>query len=101
MKKRLRPVRSFAVTPPVQSNNSKIQNPPVVGWRQVLCITPSPRQSPKENKLKLRPKIYVLQCTWYAHMNVHLRLKKKIITDVENYSGLYLAALLVSPAGRS
>jgi hypothetical protein len=27
---------SFAVTPPVQSNNFKIQNPPVVGWRQVL-----------------------------------------------------------------
>jgi len=59
-KKRLRPVRSFAVTPPVQSNNFKIQNPPVVGWRQVLCMTPSPRQSPKENKFKLWPKIYVL-----------------------------------------
>ena len=29
------------------------------------------------------------------------QIKKKIITDVENYSGLYLAALLVSPAGRS
>jgi hypothetical protein len=49
-KKRLRPVRSFAVTPPVQSNNFKIQNPPVEGWRQMLCMTPSPRQSPKENK---------------------------------------------------
>ena len=59
-KKRPRPVRSFAVTPPVQSNNFKIQNPPVVGWRQVLCVTPSPRQSPKENKFKLWPKIYVL-----------------------------------------
>ena len=34
-------------------------------------------------------------------MNVHLRFLKKFITDVENYSGLYLAALLVSPAGRS
>ncbi len=29
------------------------------------------------------------------------QIKKKFITDVENYSGLYLAALLVSPAGRS
>ncbi len=28
-----RPVRSFAVTLPVHSNNFKIQNPPVVGWR--------------------------------------------------------------------
>ncbi len=45
--------RSCAVTPPVLSNNFKIQNPPVVGWRQVLCTTPSPRQSPKENKFKL------------------------------------------------
>jgi hypothetical protein len=36
---------------PVHSNNNfKIQNPPVVGWRQMLCVTPSPRQSPKENK---------------------------------------------------
>jgi hypothetical protein len=52
-KKHLMPVRSFAVTPPVQSNKFKIQNPLVVGWRQVLCMTPSPRQSPKENKLKL------------------------------------------------
>jgi hypothetical protein len=26
----LRPVRSFAATPPVHSNNFKIQNPPVV-----------------------------------------------------------------------
>ena len=61
----------------MRSNNFKIQNPPVVGWRQVLCITPPPppRQSPKENKLKLWPKIYVLQCTLYARMNVHLGLK--------------------------
>jgi hypothetical protein len=54
-------------------------------------MTPSPRQSPKEKKLKLA-KIYVLQCTLYVQMNVHLRFKKKFITDVENYSGLYLAA---------
>ena len=74
-------VRSFAVTPPVYSNNFKIQNPLVVGWRQVLCITPSPLQSPKENKLKLRLKIYVLQYKLYVRMNVHLRFKK-IIKDV-------------------
>jgi hypothetical protein len=48
----------------------------------VLCITPSPHQSPKENKLKLRPKIYVLQCTLYASMNVHLGFLKKFITEV-------------------
>ena len=72
------PVRSFAVIPPVQSNKFKIQNPPVVGWRQVLCMTPSPRQSPKENKFKLWPKIYVLQCTLYARVNVHLGLKKNL-----------------------
>ena len=42
-------------------------------------------------------KIYVLQCTLYVHMNVHLRFKKKFITDVENYSGLYLAALQAAP----
>ncbi len=42
----------------------------------MLCITPSPRQSPKENKLKLRPKIYVLQCTLYARKNVHLGFNK-------------------------
>jgi hypothetical protein len=52
--------------------NFKIQNPPVVGWRQVLYMTPSTRQSPKENKLKLWPKIHVLQCTLYALMNLHL-----------------------------
>ncbi len=64
------PVHSFAVTPPVQSNNYKIQNPPVVHaflglktWRQVLCMTPSPIQSPKENKLKLWSK--------YVYYNVH------------------------------
>ena len=60
-------------------------------------MTPSPCQSPKENKLKLWPKIYVLQCTLYVHMNVHLRFKKKFITDVENYSGLYLAAQQAAP----
>jgi hypothetical protein len=49
-KKRLRPVRSFTVTPPMQSNNFKIQNRTVEGGRQMLCMTPSPRQSPKENK---------------------------------------------------
>jgi hypothetical protein len=42
------PVRSFAVTPPVQSNNFKIQNPPVVGWRQVLCMTPPPARVQKK-----------------------------------------------------
>ncbi len=83
-------VRSFAVTPPVHSNIFKIQNPPVVqaflgftSWRQrlwqVLCMTPSPIQSPKENKLKLWPKIYVLQCTLYKRRNVHLRFFTKYI----------------------
>ncbi len=33
----------------------------ISSWRQVLCMTPSPNQSPKENKLKLWPKyVYVL-----------------------------------------
>jgi hypothetical protein len=72
LKKLRRPVRSFAVTPPVHSNNFKIQNPPVVkaflglkSWRQVLCMTPTPIQSPKENELKLWPKYmyYNVRCT--------------------------------------
>jgi hypothetical protein len=72
LKKCLSPVCSFAITPPVHSNNFKIQNPPVVqaflgftSWQQVLCMTPSPNQSPKENKLKLWPKYmyYNVQCT--------------------------------------
>jgi hypothetical protein len=83
-------VRSFAVTPTVQSNNFKIQNPPVVGWRQVLCMTPSPRQSPKENKFKLWPKIYVLKCSLYTSMNAHLGSEKKLSQMVQNYSELYL-----------
>jgi hypothetical protein len=57
----------------------------------VLCITPSPRQSPKENKLKLRLKIYVLQCKLYACMNVHLRFKKTFSQMFQNYSELCLA----------
>ena len=118
-KKRLRPVRSLAVTPLAQSDNFKIQNPPVVGWRQVLCITPSPRQSPKENKLKL-----VLK---YMYYNVHCMHVWMYISDlkfflsqmVQNYSELYLTvppphcrlpprgmdrgfwSVVVSPAGRS
>ncbi len=63
----------------------------VVGWQQVLCITPSPRQSPKENKLKLRPKIYVLQCALYARMNVHLGVFKNLSLRFQNYSELCLA----------
>ena len=47
-KKRLRPVCSFAVTPPVQSNNFKIQNPPVVGWA-ACADDPFP---PQESKRK-------------------------------------------------
>ncbi len=49
-KNRPRPVRSFAVTPPVQSNNFKIPNPPVVGWRQVLCMTPFPQPESKKKQ---------------------------------------------------
>jgi hypothetical protein len=64
----MRPVRSLAVNPLAQSNNFKIQNPPVVGRRQVLCMTPSPRLSPKENKFKLWLKyIYItlyIVCTY-------------------------------------
>ncbi len=62
-KKTLRPVRSFAVTSPVHSNKFKIQNPPVVGSYKLAASAlydPFPRQSPKENKLKLWPKIYLL-----------------------------------------
>ncbi len=62
-----------------------------VGWRQVLCIPPSPRQSPKENKLKVRLKLYVLQCTLYAHMNVHLGFLKTLSQMFQKYSELYLA----------
>jgi hypothetical protein len=54
-------------------------------------MTPSPRQSPKENKLKEWPKIYVLQCTLYVLMNVHLGFKKNLTQMVQNYSELYLA----------
>ncbi len=105
----------------MQSYIFKIQNPPVVGWRQVLCIIPSPRQSPKENKLKLRLKIYVLQCTFYARMNVHLGFEKKFFTDVPKLFWTLLgcpttytaagclprgmvrgiSSVVVSPAGRS
>ncbi len=42
----------------------------------MLCMTPSPSQSPKENKIKLWPKIYVLQCMLFARVNVHLGFKK-------------------------
>jgi hypothetical protein len=49
LKKRLRPVCSFAVTPPVQSNNFKIQNPPVVGWAACALYDPFP---PPESKRK-------------------------------------------------
>jgi hypothetical protein len=97
-KKRLRPVRSFAVTPPVQSNNFKIQNPPVVGCQQVLCMTPSPCQSPKENKFKLWPKIYVLQCTLYTRMNAHFGSEKNLSLMFQNYSELYLAVPPPTPA---
>jgi hypothetical protein len=79
-KKCLRPVRSFAVTPPVQSNNFKIQNLSVVqaylrftSWRQVLCMIPSPIQSPIENKLKLWPK--------YIYYNVHCTNVGMYISD--------------------
>ena len=57
----------------------------------MLCMTPSPSQSPKENKLKLRLKIYGLQCTLYARMNVHLGFKKNLSQMFQNYSELYLA----------
>jgi hypothetical protein len=66
------PVRSFAV----QSNNFKILRPSGCGLAASALYHPFPRQSPKENKLKLRLKIYVLQCKLYARMNVHLRFKK-------------------------
>ncbi len=70
------PVRSFAVTPPVQSDNFKILRPSDCGLAASALYHPFPRQSPKENKLKLRLKIYVLQCKLYAHMNEQLRFKK-------------------------
>jgi hypothetical protein len=89
-KELLRPVCSFADTPPVQSKNFKIQTPPVVGWLQVLRITPSPPQSPKENKFKLRLKIYVLPCTLYACM-MYIMIEKNLSQMFQNYSELYLA----------
>ncbi len=46
LKERLKPVRSFAVTPPVHSNNFKIQLAASALYN--VGITPSPRQSPKE-----------------------------------------------------
>jgi hypothetical protein len=70
----MRPVRSFGVSPPVQSNSFIIQNHLVVDWRHVLCMTPSPPPKSQRNNFKLWPKIYVLQCTLYARMNVHFRL---------------------------
>jgi hypothetical protein len=59
----------------MQSNNFKIQNPPVVGWRQVLCMTPSPRQSPKEKKFKLWLK--------YMYYNVHCTYIRMYISDLK------------------
>ncbi len=60
-------------------------------WRQVLCMIPSPIQSPKENKLKLWPKYmyYNVHCT-----NVRMYISDfftKFILDVSNYSELCLA----------
>ena len=52
-----------------------------------------PAQS-KKKKIYLWPKIYVLQCTLYTLMNVHLGSKKNLSQMFQNFSELYLA---VSP----
>jgi len=51
-KKRLRPVRSFAVTPPVHSNKFKIQNPPVVGSYKLAASALYDPFPPPESKRK-------------------------------------------------
>ncbi len=78
-------VWSFAVTPPVHSNNIKIRNPPVVGFLSItsaLAFTTSHLQRPKKLKkikTKLGFKIYVLKCTLYVRRNVQLGFFKILV----------------------